>query len=464
MQKKRVHLILLFVLVLAFFAGTLSYPNYFNRGVDFLNKELHLGLPHFWQVPFKLGLDLQGGTHLIYEADLSSIEKSEYSSAMAGLRDIIERRVNLFGVAEPVVQTQESSGHYRLIVELAGIKDPAEAIKMIGQTPFLEFKEEKTKEETQQILDKQEEVRGKSPEEIKKIENWQLALEDPYFKPTSLTGKYLKKATLGFDQNTGKPMILLQYNDEGSKVFKELTSKNVGKILAIYIDGAAISTPRIQEEISGGRAQITGDFTVDSAKKLVRNLNSGALPVPIKLISQQSIGPTLGAISLSKSLKAGMWGLLAVVLFMIIFYRFPGFLASFSLAIYVALILSLFKLMSVTLTLAGIGGFILSIGMAVDANILIFSRMREEMKEEKDFNISLEEGFRRSWPSIRDGNLTTLIVALILFWLGTSFIKGFALTLSIGILLSVFSAVFITRNFLRIFVGTRLEKWKWLWG
>ena len=464
MQKKRVHLILLFVLILAFFAGTLSYPNYFNRGVDFLNKELHLGLPHFWQVPFKLGLDLQGGTHLIYEADLSSIEKSEYSSAMAGLRDIIERRVNLFGVAEPVVQTQESSGHYRLIVELAGIKDPAEAIKMIGQTPFLEFKEEKTKEETQQILDKQEEVRGKSPEEIKKIENWQLALEDPYFKPTSLTGKYLKKATLGFDQNTGKPMILLQYNDEGSKVFKELTSKNVGKILAIYIDGAAISTPRIQEEISGGRAQITGDFTVDSAKKLVRNLNSGALPVPIKLISQQSIGPTLGAISLSKSLKAGMWGLLAVVLFMIIFYRFPGFLASFSLAIYVALILSLFKLMSVTLTLAGIGGFILSIGMAVDANILIFSRMREEMKEEKDFNISLEEGFRRSWPSIRDGNLTTLIVALILFWLGTSFIKGFALTLSIGILLSVFSAVFITRNFLRIFVGTRLEKWKWLWG
>jgi len=429
-----------------------------------LNGKLKLSLPYFWQVPFRLGLDLQGGVHLIYEADLLNIEKDERSSAMSGLRDIIERRVNLFGVQEPIVQTQESGGRYRLIVELAGIRDPAQAIKMIGQTPFLEFKEERTKEESQKILDKQEEIKGKSLEEMKKVENWQLALEDPYFKPTPLTGKYLKKATLGFDQNTGEPLILLKYNGEGAKIFKDLTSKNIGKILAIYIDGAAISAPRIQEEISGGNAQISGDFTIEEAKKLVRNLNSGALPVPIKLISQQSIGPTLGAISLDRSLKAGIWGLLLVVLFMIIFYRFPGFLASLSLAIYVVLILSLFKLIPVTLTLAGIGGFILSIGMAVDANVLIFSRMREEFKKRKVFSISLEEGFRRSWPSIRDGNMTTLIVALILFWFGTSFIKGFALTLSIGILVSVFSAVFITRNFLRVFVGTKLEKWQWLWS
>jgi protein-export membrane protein SecD len=463
MAKKKVYIILISVLVLAFFAGALSFPNYFNKGADFINGKLHLSLPHFWQIPFKLGLDLQGGTHLIYEADLSNVEKSGYSSAMAGLRDIIERRVNLFGVQEPVVQTQESSGHYRLIVDLAGIKDPAKAIKMIGQTPFLEFKEERPKEETKKILDKQEEVKGKSPEEIKKIKDWQLALKDPYFKPTPLTGKYLKKATLDFDPNTGNPMILLQYDSEGAKIFKDLTAKNVGKILAIYIDGKAISTPRIQEEISGGKAQITGNFTIDSAKKLVRDLNSGALPVPIKLISQQSIGPTLGAISLSKSLKAGIWGLLAVILFMIIFYRFPGFLASLSLAIYVILILSLFKFLHITLTLAGIGGFILSIGMAVDANVLIFSRMREEFKERNDFSVSLEEGFRRSWPSIRDGNATTLIIALILFWFGSSFIKGFALTLSIGILVSIFSAVFITRNFLRFFVGTRAEKWQWLW-
>lgn len=438
--------------MLAFLAGNLAYPKYIKTI-----------FPNFWDIPFKLGLDLQGGTHLLYEADLSNIEKEDYSSAMQGLRDIIERRVNFFGVAEPVVQTQEAAGQHRLVVELAGIKEPAEAIKMIGQTPFLEFRQQRTEEETQKILDKQKELEGLSYEEAQEIENWELALGDPYFIPTTLTGKYLERADLNFNQQTGAPLISLQFNDEGAEIFKQLTSQNVGKILAIYIDGIPISTPVVQEAISGGRAQITGDFTVEEAKELVRNLNAGALPVPIKLISQQTVGPTLGAISLEKSLKAGMFGFLAIVIFLIIFYRFPGFLASLALGIYIALILSLFKLIPVTLTLAGIGGFILSIGMAVDANILIFSRMREELKEEKSFAIALEEGFRRSWPSIRDGNLTTLIVALILFGLGTSFIKGFALTLSIGILVSMFSAIFITRTFLRLFAGTGLENLKWLW-
>lgn len=468
MQKRRVYLILFFILIFAFLAGNLSYPKYFNQGADFLNGKLKLNIPHFWEIPFRLGLDLQGGTHLLYEADLSSIEKEDYSSAMQGLRDIIERRVNLFGVAEPLVQTQEAAGQHRLVVELAGIKDPAEAIRIIGKTPFLEFREQKSQEETQRILDKQKEIEGKSFEEVQEIENWQLALEDPYFKPTPLTGTYLKRADLGFDQTIGSPLISLQFNDEGSEIFEELTSGNVGKILAIYIDGIPISTPVVQETISGGRAQITGDFTIDEAKELVRNLNAGALPVPVKLISQQSVGPILGAISLQKSLKAGMFGFLAIIIFLIIFYRFPGFLASLALGIYIALILAVYKLSiftpwPITLTLAGIGGFILSIGMAVDANILIFSRLREELKEEKSFTIALEEGFRRSWPSIRDGNITTLIVALILFWFGTSFIKGFALILSIGILLSMFSAIFITRTLLRLFAGTRLENLKWLW-
>lgn len=462
-MPKKTLIVFIFILILAFFTINLSYPKYFNYGIDFINGKMGLKFPHFWDIPFKLGLDLQGGTHLVYETDLSNIEKENYSSAMDGLRDIIERRINLFGVKEPVVQVQEAAGNKRLIVELAGIKDPNEAIRMIGQTPFLEFKEQKTEEETKQIIDKQKEIQEKSLEEAQKIENWQLALEDPYFKSTQLTGKYLKRAELSFDQNTGKSLILLQFNDEGSKIFEELTSRNVGKILAIYIDNIPLSTPVVQEAISGGRAQITGNFTVNEAKELVRNLNAGALPVPIKLISQQSVGPTLGLISLQKSLKAGIFGFLAIILFMIIFYRFSGFLASIALGIYIALILTLFKLIPVTLTLAGIGGFILSLGMAVDANILIFSRMREELKEEKSLAISLEEGFRRSWPSIRDGNLTTLIVAFILFWFGTSFIKGFAFTLSIGILVSMFSAIFITRTFLRIFVGTRLEKIKWFW-
>ncbi|HHE76596.1 MAG TPA: protein translocase subunit SecD [Candidatus Parcubacteria bacterium] len=463
MNRKKVYLILITIFILTVAAAVLSFPNYFNKGIDSINAKFHWGLPRFAQIPFKLGLDLQGGTHLVYEADLSNIEESDRSSAMAGLRDIIERRVNLFGVQEPIVQTQKTGEHYRLIVELAGIKDPAEAIKMIGQTPYLEFREERPEEETKRILEKREEIKGKSVDEIKKTKDWQVALEDPYFKPTPLTGKYLKEARLSFDPNTGEPIILLHYNNEGAKILKDLTKKNIGKILAIYIDGQPISTPRIQEEIPDGSAQITGSFTIEEAKKLVRDLNAGALPVPIKLISQQSVGPVLGSISLAKSLKAGIWGLIAVVLFMIFFYRLPGILASLSLGIYVLFVLALFKILGVTLSLAGIGGFILSIGMAVDANVLIFSRMKEEMSEKEDFGAALEEGFRRSWPSIRDGNATTLIIAFILFWFGTSFIKGFAFTLSIGIIVSVFSAVFIVRNLLRLFIGTRLEKWKWLW-
>lgn len=462
-NKRRVLLIFLGIVILGFIAGNLSYPKYLNQGIDFVNAKAGFKFPHFWDIPFKLGLDLQGGTHLLYEADLSNIEKADYSSAMQGLRDIIERRVNLFGVTEPVVQTQESSSQYRLVVELAGIKDPGEAIKMIGQTPFLEFREQRTEEETQVILDKQKELEGMTYDELQQVENWQLAFEDPYFKSTSLTGQYLEKAELGFDQQTGVPLIFLQFDEEGSGLFEELTDRNVGKMLAIYIDGIAISAPVVQNKISGGRAQITGSFTVDEAKELARNLNAGALPVPIQLISQQTVGPTLGAISLQKSLKAGLIGFLAVIVFLIIFYRAPGLLASLSLGIYIALILSLFKLIPVTLTLAGIGGFILSIGMAVDANILIFSRMKEELKQQNSFSVALEEGFRRSWPSIRDGNITTLIVALILFFLGTSFIKGFALTLSIGIVVSMFSALFITRNLLRLFTNTRLESIKWLW-
>ncbi|MBU2545119.1 protein translocase subunit SecD [Patescibacteria group bacterium] len=462
-MKRKVYIILIGIAILAFMAGNLSYPKYVNQSVDFLNTKLGFLFPHFWEIPFKLGLDLQGGTHLLYEADLSGTEKENYGSAMEGLRDIIERRVNTFGVAEPIVQTQESGDQYRLVVELAGIKDSAEAIKMIGKTPFLEFREQKTEEETKAIADKQAELQDLTLEEMQQIENWQLAFEDPYFKATPLTGQYLERAELVFDQQSGTPLITIQFDEEGSELFKQITTESVGKILAIYIDGAVISAPYVNEPIEGGKAQISGDFTIDEAKELARNLNAGALPVPIRLISQQTVGPTLGSISLEKSLKAGLIGLLAVVIFLIIFYRLSGLLASLSLIVYVAIILALFKLIPVTLTLAGIGGFILSIGMAVDANILIFSRMREELKREQSFSVSLEEGFRRSWPSIRDGNITTLIVALILFGLGTSFIKGFAFTLSIGILVSMFSAIFITRNLLRLFIHTKLEKVKWLW-
>ncbi len=356
---------------------------------------------------------------------------------MQGLRDVIERRVNLFGVAEPIVRVQEVKGSSRLVVELPGVKDVNQAIEMIGKTPYLEFKEERPEPEGE---------------------------EDLYFEPTRLTGQYLKGAILDFNQTTLEPHVNLEFNEEGTEIFRELTQKNIGKRLAIYIDNVLISAPVVREAISGGKAQITGSFTIEEAKELARNLNAGALPVPINLISQTTVGPTLGSISLQKSLKAGMFGFLAVVLFMICFYRIPGVFAALSLLIYAGILLSLFKFIPVTLTLAGIGGAILSVGIAVDANVLIFERMKEEKKTGESFSRSVETGFSRAWPSIRDSNLTTLLVAAIMFSFGTSFVKGFALTLSLGILTSMFSALFITRTFLRSFAGSALERVKWLWS
>lgn len=441
---------LIFIIILAIFAGNFAFPKYFNQGIDFLNSKLSWHLPHFWEVPFKLGLDLQGGSQLIYEADLSNIEEKDYSQAMQGLRDVIERRINIFGVTEPVVQVQETPPHYRLVVELAGVKDINQAIKMIGETPFLEFRE--AKENYQELIEANR----------KFFETGEGEYQDP-FQYTGLTGQYLKKSEMSFDQNTNKPIILLYFNDEGSKIFQELTARNIGKPLPIYIDGIPISSPTVQNEISGGKAQITGNFTVDEAKELVRNLNAGALPVPIKILSQRTIGPILGEISLKESLEAGIIGFLAIFLFLIIFYRIPGFFASFSLFIYISLLMSLFKLIPVTLTLAGIAGFLLSMGMAVDANILIFSRMREELKEGKSYFIAITEGSRRAWPSIRDGNFTTILVGLILFVLGTGFVKGFALTLIVGNLVGMFTAIFITNNFLKLFSKEKSKKWIWLW-
>lgn len=463
MNKKRTKTALIIIFASALLAGFFDYPKAFNSGVDFLNEKIGFRFPHFWEKPFSLGLDLQGGTHLVYEADLSNKEKEDYGSAMKGLRDIIERRVNLFGAREPVVQTEETAGHHRLVVEMPGVKDPSEAIKAIGQTPFLEFKEPREEAETEEILSIQEKIQEKGQEGMKEVENWEKGLQDPYFKSTDLTGQYLKGAEVGFGQTAQTPMILLNFNKEGAELFEKLTERNIGKPLAIYIDGSMISSPVVQDTISGGEAQITGDFAVQEAQELARNLNAGALPVPINLISQQSVGPTLGSVSLEKSLVAGVLGFLAIILFMIIFYRLPGLISGVSLIVYVALALSLFKLIPITLTLAGIGGFILSIGMAVDANVLIFSRLREEVKGGKELPVAVIEGFRRSWPSIRDGNLTTLIVALILFGFGTSFIKGFALTLSIGILLSIITAVFVSRGVLVILADTRLKNIKWIW-
>ncbi|OGN02419.1 MAG: protein-export membrane protein SecD [Candidatus Yanofskybacteria bacterium RIFCSPHIGHO2_01_FULL_43_42] len=404
--------------------------------------------------PFRLGLDLLGGTHLVYEADRSAVNSpvggdgalsgGDWADAMQGVRDVVERRVNFFGVSEPLVQV---SGSNRLIVELAGISDVNQAIELIGETPFLEFREET--DQTRSILEAQ--GRGER-------------LNEAPFVATGLNGRHLKRAQIVFDPQTGIPQVSLQLTDEGAKLFAEITKRNIGKLVAIYLDGAPISIPVVQNEIPDGQAVISGNFNPQEAKLLATRLNSGALPVPIKLISQQTVGASLGAESLAKSLKAGLYSLIFVAVFMIFLYRLPGVISIITLFIYILAVLAIYKLMPVTLTLAGIAGFILTLGMAVDANVLIFARMKEELASGKTVANSVREGFSRAWLSIRDSHITTLLSALVLYLFTTSIVKGFALTLGIGAILSLFTATVITRMLLGAIIGNWSEKNKWLFG
>lgn len=679
-HRGKVRWTVFFVVVL--FLASLSYNSleFYNTNIDKINTKVHeiSGLKSFSFVPlripswppetFHLGLDLLGGTHLVYQTDLSKTPDADKSSAVEGVRDVIERRINIFGVAEPVVQTVKVGGTYRIIVELAGVKDVSQAIKMIGDTPLLEFKEqyaqgqqppqqkditpdqkkemdaynadarkkaegilktatakdadfsklakelsedpaskdnggdvgwvnqgsqnaylltatdklkagevkndilqytdglsivkllgtrqgqeiaahhilicykgatrcdkETSKEDAKKKIDELKKIatpqnfielaKQNSTEPgantrggdlgwfgrgtmVKKFEDVAFALpkngisdvvetefgyhliwksderavpeshiarilvrtkvkEDYLPKPspwkeTGLTGKQLKRATVDFNNPTSTPQVALEFNDDGKKLFAELTQANVGKPIAIFLDGQPISTPVVQQAITSGNAVITGDFTLQDSKLLAQRLNTGALPVPISLLSQQTIGPSLGAESMQKSLAAGLFGFLLVVLFMILFYRLPGVLAVCALLIYTSLSLAVFKIWPVTLSLAGIAGFILSIGMAVDANILIFERMKEELRAKKHLDVAINEGFKRAWTSIRDSNVSSLITCLILFWFSASLIKGFALTLAIGILVSMFSAIVITRIFLKLVAGWRVGKNRWL--
>ncbi|MFA4833701.1 MAG: protein translocase subunit SecD [Patescibacteria group bacterium] len=670
--KGRLWQVFVFIIVLTIVGGLIDAGNYYNKGTKWLAWKTGdiVVLPQAKEIPFRLGLDLVGGTHLVYTADVSAIPSADRNDAAEGARDVIERRVNVFGVAEPIVQVNKTAmGDYRIIVELAGIKNVEEAIKMIGETPLLEFKEKATEgsqltAEQQKKMDdfnkaaetKAEEVLGKAisggdfaalareysedektksnggdlgwitesqnPEvialakslkagqvtqdlakgsqgyEIIKLEDKRikkdpfgnsdemeikashllicftgsqgcengLAKEEAYakikdlknqatpanfsqlvkdnstepgaaqsggdlgwfsrgmmvkpfedavfsqkigtisdiietdfgyhliykqeerkleeykvshilittmsvedivgtdkeWKNTELTGKYLKRASVEFNPNDNSPEVALEFDSEGANLFETITARNVGQPVAIFLDGYAISVPTVNEKITGGKAVISGKFNIQEAKLLAQRLNAGALPVPITLVSQQTIGPSLGQASVAASLKAGIISFLLVALFMILFYRLPGLMAVFALAVYSVLVLAVFKLWPVTLSLAGIAGFIVSIGMAVDANILIFARMKEEIKNGKSLAISVSEGFRRAWPSIRDSNFNTLITCFILIQFTTSVIKGFAITLALGVIISMFTAIFITRNFLSLIPGAWLEKKSWL--
>jgi len=654
------------LLVLALLVGGIAYPPAANAVIDHVNDLFGAHIGHV-EKGFVLGLDLQGGTHLEYEADVSKVADADRSGALNGVKDVIERRVNSIGVSEPLVTTAQAGSSWRVSVELAGIRDINQAIKLIGETPILEFKEQNTTptqtdltaDQKKQMADanasstkmaedalaqakkdpsKMEElvkqlsqddatkslggdlgwikdrpeygqiynaangvatgtiinkvietdtayavakveerdtreVRAShiliqyagavnAPasttmtkdqakaliEQIKKeatpknfadlakkdsqepgadqsggdlgwfgkgmmVQTFEDAVfklktgeisdvvETPFgfhliyksderpaqadyvrvraiifkkttaadfaaaqdqWKSTQLTGKNLKRAQLDFDQRSGNAQVSLLFDDEGTKLFADITKRNVGKPVAIFLDGQAISTPVVQTEITGGQAVITGNFTVEESKLLAQRLQAGALPVPIKLIAQQSVGPTLGQDSINKSVVAGLWGFLFVALFMLFWYRLPGLLSILALTLYVGISGAIFKMLPVTLTLSGIAGFILSLGIAVDANVLIFERLKEELKAGKPYMLALEEAFRRAWPSIRDGNTTTLISCFVLWWFSSSVIKGFALTLAIGIIVSLFTAIVVTRTFLRFVIGTGIaEKMRW---
>lgn len=436
------------IILLSLFVILIDLPeNYYvnfpisNRKLDFKINPLSINLNIFGaniKKDFKthLGLDLKGGSHLVFQADVSKLKNEDVTDAIDSARDIIEKRVNFFGVSEPTIQTLKSGNGYRIAVDLPGITNVEEAVRLVGKTTQLSFREE--------LPDKKISTQG--------------ATFMAFSNEAKLTGKDVKKATVSFNSENGEPQVGLSFSPQGTKLFGELTQKNVGKQVAIFIDDRIISAPVVQQPILDGNAVISGQFTIEEAKNLAIAINSGALPIPIKLIEQRNIGPTLGAIEVKKSVFAGMVGLMAVMLFMILYYRRLGFIACLALVIYGMISLAIFRTIPVVLTLSGIAGFILSIGMAVDSNILIFERIKEELRKGRDFEIAVKLGFGRAIDAIKDANFTTLIVAFILFnplnwdfFPQFGLVKGFALTLAIGVATSLFTGVFITRHLIRVF-------------
>ncbi len=411
---------------------------------------------------FKLGLDLAGGSHLIYEADTSGIAPTEVPELMSVLRSVIERRVNIFGVSEPVVQVERSSfaaeeSRDRLVVELPGVTDVSEAVAEIGRTPLLEFKlldraalMEQNELEVSEVATSSSAASGTLAVSTEAGTGTSSTTTSPYVD-TGLTGRYLQSAALEFaggqgGQLSNEPIVSIVFNDEGGQLFERITANNVGEQLAIFLDGELISAPTINQAISGGRAIISGGFTPDQARDLAQNLNFGALPVPIELVSTQTIGASLGAELVEKGVMAGVVGVSLVMLFMVLWYRALGVVAAISLSGYVVMMLALFQLIPVTLTAAGLAGFVLSLGMAVDANVLVFERIKEEWRAGKSLVDATQTGFARAWSAIRDGNITSLLSAIILFWFGTSIVKGFALVFGLGVIVSMLSALLVTRT------------------
>lgn len=424
---------LLIIIILALAAAYVDLPKEFTLlNKTFYRPELNLSVAGFTfqrDLNIREGLDLAGGSYIVMSADMSQIKAGDRNAALESLRSIIERRVNFFGVSEPVIQTAKVGNDYRINVELAGIKDTSSAINLIGQTAKLTFREEASPSaQTATIA---------------------AVLYQNFQKETDLSGTDLARATAGFNQNTSEPIVNLEFTAEGAKKFEEITRRNINKRVAIFLDNQLLMAPNVQSVISGGKAFISGQFTTAQTKEMAALLNSGALPAPVKVVEERTVGATLGQDSVNKSLIAGAVGLGIVAVFMLANYGLYGLVADLALLVYVLVSLAIFKLVPVTLTLAGITGFILSIGMAVDANILIFERMKEEIRWGKQRFQAIDLGFARAFPSIRDSNANSLIICAILYWFGTGSIRGFAITLAIGIGVSLFSAITVTRTLLK---------------
>ncbi|WKZ26124.1 MAG: protein translocase subunit SecD [bacterium] len=393
---------------------------------------ISFGFPLFGKTwDLSLGLDLSGGSRLVFEADTRELAEEKKQQAIESLRKVIEKRVNLFGVTESNVVGSRFEGKDRIIVELPGINDPKTASDLIGQTAQLYFAEVAVSED--------------NPEQTSLV-------------PTNLTGADLKSADTVFDPNTGKPSVSIEFTDEGSKKFEEITELNIGKPLAIILDGEIVSAPVVNEKISGGTAQISGNFSVEEASQLEVQLNAGALPVPVFLVEQKTITASLGVDSVNVSLRAGIVGLIMVLLFMVLMYGRYGLIADIALIIFGVITLAIYKLIPVTLTLPGIAGFLLAVGMAVDSNILIFERLKEEIKL-KPIREALEVSFGKAWDSIRDANVATLVTSFILanpldweFLHVSGPVRGFAITLALGIGVSLFTGLVVSRNLLRLFI------------
>jgi len=543
------------VVFFALFVGVIAYP----QAVSFIPPLAHA----IEKLTINLGLDLQGGIHLQYAIDLSRVEQDKKEDALAAVQAVVERRVNAFGVGESLVQLAKSGTENFLIVELPGVKDIEKAKNVIKETPFLEFREERTQEEIDQILAPFNEsmkkkaqdllVRIKNGEDFEKIARessddpgsaanggdldfakrgmfvpefdavifdaplavgatypdlvetqfgWHIIrkeeekgegdqkevrarhiliakasaenIPDVFYKPTELTGTYLKRSDVnfgsgGFQAGISEPQVLLKFDEKGAELFADITKRNLQKTVAIFVDDELVSAPTVQSEITDGEAVISGSFTLEEAKNLSQRLNEGALPVPITLVAQQSVEASLGQESLALGLRAGAIGLFVVVVYMIFYYRFLGFVAAVALLIYVGTMIALLKfssllpqVMTITLTLPGIAGLILSVGMAVDANVLIFERLREELRGGKSIPYAVSEAFRRAWPSIRDGNYSTILTSFILIFVGTSFVKGFALVLVLGVVVSMFTAIVLVKNIMRFVLERWHEKYLWL--